>query len=132
MRKIMASNFQIYSYRTRDSLHLKLNGDFDGNSAHELINMLIEAGTGFWEIFIDTNGLKTIHPFGLAVFQKNFRILNKKLSNLIFIGENGHKISRSQEQLQRLLWAGLESLEDCALTDMKEIMERMKHKKFMV
>ena len=93
MRKIMASNFQIYSYRTRDSLHLKLNGDFDGNSAHELINMLIEAGTGFWEIFIDTNGLKTIHPFGRAVFQKNFSILNKKLSNLIFIGENGHKIS---------------------------------------
>ena len=91
----MASNFQIYSYKTRDSLHLKLNGDFDGNSAHELINILIETGTGFWEIFIDTNGLKTIHPFGRAVFQKNFSILNKKLSNLIFIGENGHKISPS-------------------------------------
>jgi anti-anti-sigma regulatory factor len=91
----MASNFQIYSYKTRDSLHLKLNGDFDGNSAHELINILIESGTGFWEIFIDTNGLKTIYPFGLAVFQKNFSILNKKLSNLVFIGENGHKISQS-------------------------------------
>jgi anti-anti-sigma regulatory factor len=95
MRKAMASNFQIYSYKTRDSLHLKLNGDFDGNSAHELINILIEAGTGFWEIFIDTNGLKTIHPFGRAVFEKNFSILNKKLSNLIFIGENGDKISTS-------------------------------------
>jgi len=89
----MASNFQIYSYKTRDSLHLKLNGDFDGNSAHELINILIEAGTGFWEVFIDTNGLKTIHPFGRAVFEKNLCILKKKLSNLIFIGENGHKIS---------------------------------------
>jgi len=93
MRKSMASNFQIYSYKTRDSLHLKLNGDFDGNSAHELINILIEAGTGFWEVFIDTNGLKTIHPFGRAVFEKNLGILKKKLSNLIFIGENGHKIS---------------------------------------
>ena len=91
----MASNFQIYSYKARTSLHLKLNGDFDGNSAHELINILIKAGTGFWEIFIDTNGLKTIHPFGRAVFQKNFSILNKKLSNLIFIGENGHKFSTS-------------------------------------
>ena len=89
----MASNFQIYSFKTRDSLHLKLNGDFDGNSAHELINLLIEAGTGFWEVFIDTNGLKTIHPFGRAVFEKNLRILKKKLSNIIFIGENGQKIS---------------------------------------
>jgi hypothetical protein len=25
----MASNFQILSYKTRDSLHLKLDGDFD-------------------------------------------------------------------------------------------------------
>jgi hypothetical protein len=29
----MAANFQILSYKTRDSLHLKLKGDFDGNSA---------------------------------------------------------------------------------------------------
>jgi len=91
----MASNFQIYSYKTRDSLHLKLNGDFDGNSAHELINILNEAASSFWEIFIDTNGLKDIHPFGRAVFEKNFSVLNKKLSHFIFIGENGNKISPS-------------------------------------
>ena len=91
----MASNFQIYSYKTRDSLHLKLNGDFDGNSAHELINILNEAAGSFWEIFIDTNDLKTIHPFGRAVFEKNFNVLNKKLSNFTFIGENGNNISPS-------------------------------------
>ncbi len=28
----MASNFQNYSMKTRDSLHLKLTGDFDGSS----------------------------------------------------------------------------------------------------
>jgi anti-anti-sigma regulatory factor len=94
-RKEMASNFQIFSYKTKDSLHLKLNGDFDGNSAYELINTLNEAGTGFWEIFIDTNGLKTIHPFGRDVFEKNLSNLNNKLSNLIFIGEKRHKISPS-------------------------------------
>lgn len=89
----MAPNFQIYSYQTRDSLHLKLNGDFDGNSAHELINILNETSGSFWEVYIDTNGLKTIHPFGRSVFEKNFSILNKKIKNLIFIGENGNKIS---------------------------------------
>ena len=91
----MASNFQILSCKTRDSLHLKLDGDFDGNSAYELINTLRDHGTEFSQIFIDTNNLKTIHPFGRAVFQKNLSILNKKLSNLIFIGENGRKISAS-------------------------------------
>jgi hypothetical protein len=91
----MASNFQILSYKTRDSLHLKLDGDFDGNSAYELINALRDHGAEFSQIFINTNNLKTIHPFGRAVFQKNFSILNKKLGNLVFIGENGHKISTS-------------------------------------
>jgi hypothetical protein len=70
-----------------------LNGDFDGNSAYELINPLRDHGAEFFQIFIDTNNLKTIHPFGRAVFQKNLSILNKKLSDLIFIGENGHQIS---------------------------------------
>lgn len=91
----MASNFQIYSYKTKDSLHLKLNGDFDGNSAHELINVLNEAGNGFWEIFIDTTGLKTIHSFGRVVFEKNLSVLDKTFGNLIFIGENASKISSS-------------------------------------
>ena len=73
----MASNFQIYSFKTRDSLHLKLAGDFDGTSAYELINALTEHGKGFYEIFIDINDLNSIHPFGRDVFQKKLRILQK-------------------------------------------------------
>jgi hypothetical protein len=88
----MASNFQIYSFKTRDSLHLKLAGDFDGSSAYELINTLTEHGKGFYEIFIDTNDLKTIHPFGKDVFQKNLRSSNKLYRNLVFIGKNGHEL----------------------------------------
>jgi hypothetical protein len=71
-----------------------LDGDFDGNSAHELINALIEHGTGFYQIFIDTNSLKTIYPFGIDVFQKNLDRFNKKFSNLIFIGENKYSIAQ--------------------------------------
>ena len=37
----MASNFQLLSYRNKNSLHLQLlYCDFDGNSAYELINTL--------------------------------------------------------------------------------------------
>ncbi|MBW2576060.1 MAG: hypothetical protein JRC89_11315 [Deltaproteobacteria bacterium] len=83
----MAANFQILSYKTRDSLHLKLNGDFDGTSAYELINTIKDNGTNFYQIFIDTSNLRTIYAFGRNVLQKNFGDL-EKLSNLIFIGEN--------------------------------------------
>ena len=90
----MAANFQILSYKTRDSLHLKLNGDFDGTSAYELINTIKDNGTNFYQIFIDTNNLRTIYEFGRNVFQKNFGDL-KKLSNLIFIGENGRYLAQN-------------------------------------
>ena len=52
----MASNFRILFHETRDSLHLKLFGDFDGNSAHELFNALIDRGIGFYQIFIVNAG----------------------------------------------------------------------------
>jgi len=89
----MASNFQIFSCKTRDSLHLQLTGDFDGNSAHELLNTLMEHGTRFYQIFINTNGLKAIHPFGRDVFQKKLGSLEKRFNNLIFIGGNEHEVA---------------------------------------
>ena len=88
----MASNFQIYSLKTRESLHLRLAGDFDGSSAYELINKISEYGKRFYEIFIDTNDLNSIHPFGREVFQKRFGDLKKQFHNIIFIGNNGHEI----------------------------------------
>jgi len=83
----MATNFRIYRHRTKDCLHLKLDGDFDGNSAHELINALKEYGSDSHQIFIDTNDLNTVHPFGRDVLQKNINQFNRKLKSLIFIGE---------------------------------------------
>jgi len=88
----MASNFHISSFETRDTLHLKLTGDFDGSSAHELIDTLITHGKKFYQIFIDTNDLKTIYPFGRDVLQKKLGPLNKQFTNLIFIGTNEYMI----------------------------------------
>jgi len=89
----MASNFHIFSYKTKDSLHLKLEGDFDGNSAYELLETLKKYSSSFYQVFIDTNDLKTIYPFGKEVFQKKLDTYKKQIINLIFIGENGHKIT---------------------------------------
>ncbi len=90
----MASIFHIISYKNRDSLYLRLSGDFDGGSAHELINTLTKHGTGSWDIFIDTNNLKTIHPFGRDVFQKNLSSIKKQLKNLIIVGANKYKFAQ--------------------------------------
>ena len=88
----MASNFQILIFKTKESLHLKLAGDFDGSSAHELIKTLTEHSAGKWDIFIDTSNLKTIHQFGIDVFQKNLYGIKRQLENLIFVGANKHKL----------------------------------------
>jgi len=89
----MASNFQISSFKTNYNLHLKLYGDFDVNSAQELTNILLTQGVGYWDIFIDTNDLETINPFGRDTLQMNLSNFKKQLNNLFFIGANKHKIA---------------------------------------
>ena len=89
----MASNFKLFLHETGDSLHLKLYGDFDGSSAHELINTLKKYGSRFYQIFIDTDDLEVIHSFGKDVFQKYYRFLDKQLKNMVFIGRNTHQLT---------------------------------------
>ena len=89
----MASNFKLFSYETGDSLHLKLYGDFDGSSAHELIHTLKKCGSRFYQIFIDTDDLGVIHSFGKDVFQKYYGFFDTRMKNLIFIGKNKLKLT---------------------------------------
>ena len=65
----MASNFKILIHKSSESLHLKLTGDFDGTSAHELLNTIKDYGAGMNKIFIHTNGLRGIFPFGKTVWR---------------------------------------------------------------
>ena len=88
----MASNFKIYSFKTSDSLQLKLTGDFDGSSAFELINTLADYSKGFSEIFINTDDLINIHSFGIEVFQKRLGAFKKQFHAINFVGRNGHAI----------------------------------------
>jgi hypothetical protein len=89
----MASNFKIFSFETSDSLHLKLDGDFDGNSAYELLNILKKNGDGFYQIFIDTDSLKAIHPFGKEVLRKKIGALKNQFYDIIFVGRNWREIT---------------------------------------
>lgn len=82
----MASNFRIIIHRNSCNLHLKLLGDFDGTSAHELIQAIVSHGRGADRIFIHTNGLREVAPFGRAVFQRNIDQTGLPASRFVITG----------------------------------------------
>jgi anti-anti-sigma regulatory factor len=87
MEDVMAANFKILVHHSSESLHLKLAGDFDGTSAYEVINTMLENGRTH-RIFIHTAGLKEIHPFGKAILEKNLFMFKKQDIEVIFTGEH--------------------------------------------
>ena len=89
----MAQNFKIHIHRNSENLHLKIIGDFDGSSAHELLNALKIHGRGASRIFVHTNCLQDIHPFGCNVFHNNFDTLKRQSMPIVFTGENASQLA---------------------------------------
>jgi hypothetical protein len=85
---IMATNFRISARKNGENLHLKLMGDFDGTSAHELLNVLRKRADYTSRVFIYTGSLRNIFPFGLNVFHTNLDVLKGQSVELLFTGEN--------------------------------------------
>lgn len=84
----MAENFKISIHKNSENMHIKLFGDFDGNSAHELINALKNKTDAVSKIFIHTNSLNHIYPFGKQIFRNNLDFLNNKSFSVFFTGES--------------------------------------------
>jgi anti-anti-sigma regulatory factor len=84
----MASNFRIYVQRNSDDLHIKLEGDFDGTSACQLLNVMKENQSGVTKIFIDTSLLDYIYPFGRDVFHNNLKAVDVQRISLLFTGDS--------------------------------------------
>jgi hypothetical protein len=89
----MASNFKISIHQNGIDLHLKLWGDFDGSSAHQLLNILKQYCGRCARIFIHTNYLKHIIPFGRGVFLANLHFVKGDPMHLVFIGKNASQLS---------------------------------------
>jgi hypothetical protein len=83
----MGGNFRILVHHSSESLHLKLMGDFDDTSAYEVINAMRGSGRAQC-IFIHTAGLKEIHPFGKAIFERNLPMFKNLDTKIIFTGEH--------------------------------------------
>ena len=82
--EIMTCDFRILLHQNSDRVHFKLMGDFDGSSAHELLNTIKTYSTNTDKVFIHTDGIKHVHPIGKAVFHKNFNEVNKPDVKFIF------------------------------------------------
>ncbi len=89
----MAQNFKISIHRTIDNLYIRLMGDFDGNSAFELLNALWENLNGVKFILIDTYNLKEVYPFGREVFYYNFLKIKNQRKRIRFVGPNALQLA---------------------------------------
>jgi hypothetical protein len=89
----MASNFGIAVDRNIDGFGLKLAGDFDATSAYELIYAIKKLPEDAVKISIYTNGLKTVHPFGLDVFHRNMSPRNGQSNKIVFTGNHASQLS---------------------------------------
>jgi hypothetical protein len=89
----MANNFRIMVHRNSESLHLKLTGDFDGTSAYELIEAMKRNCNGSSRVFIHTNCLKNVYPFGRNVFLNNLGEVKRQVAFIVFTGEKASKLA---------------------------------------
>jgi len=84
----MACNFNILVNKTGDFVCLKLNGDFDGSSACELLNLL--NGGDLHDpskIVVDTDSLKHVYAFGLNILHHRLHEARLGRIPLIFTGK---------------------------------------------
>lgn len=89
----MSANFRMKLKKQKHNLHIKLSGDFDGSSACELLNQLNENPAKDVCIFIDTNGLRDITPFGCLMFRDRINTRRLPSNRLFFEGAPGLELA---------------------------------------
>ena len=65
----MSTDFQMNYHHNKGNLHVKMQGIFDGNSAHELLNLFLREYRCGGMVFVDTAGVSEVLPFGSKVLQ---------------------------------------------------------------
>jgi len=99
----MAANFKIFVHKNSENLHLKLIGDFDGSSAHELLNVLKSNCIGASKVFIHTSCLKHIYPFGREIFHKKLEALTCRSVSVLFTGEEALQLAPENNRFFRVM-----------------------------
>ena len=91
----MSTDFQMNYHHNKDNLHVKMQGIFDGNSAHELLNLFLREYRCGGRVFVDTAGVSEVLPFGSKVLHARLCQTPVPASQLFFKGENGFNMAPS-------------------------------------
>ncbi len=94
----MAKNFSITSSFTNGILFLKLDGDFDGASAFDLLIHLKERCAIHNKIVIDTEALERIICFGIEVWKKQQWMIKGIAERITFRGSNASYFTGEEER----------------------------------
>ena len=89
----MAADFRILVHRQGESLHLKLLGEFDSLSAHQLIHSIEKNSLGVGRVFIHTSGLRYVDEWAGDFFRKHFPRHDDRKVEVIFTGEAGMEMA---------------------------------------
>jgi len=98
----MARNFNIKLYKSAENIKIRLKGDFDGNSAYELINAISDNLECTTQIKIDTDKLRKIFPFGKEVFRHNLPNVLGSRTRIEFGGKNAARFNLEQNESLKL------------------------------
>ncbi len=89
----MNSKFKMQCRISGGNLHIYPKGNLDGSSACQLANLISRKYSGKGGVFINTDQIKEIFPFGAAKFKSRISEGKFPRSKLYFKGENGFKIA---------------------------------------
>lgn len=89
----MADGFRVLVHRNSESLHLRLEGDFDEEAAREVVFQIGANANGAGKVFIHTNGLGRILPPAQQAFHEGLPLVQRGRVSYIFTGEKAMQIA---------------------------------------
>ena len=95
----MASNFRVYVHRNSENVHLLLTGDFDGKSAYELLEVMKRSSFRASRVFIHTESLEHVEPFGRLLFQDRLKAIEPGSLRLLFTGSRASQLAPEEGQI---------------------------------
>jgi hypothetical protein len=98
-RDQMRSIFRIHVHSSSDSVHLKLEGDFNGSSAYELLDVLKKNCRWATRAFIHTSNISSVHPSARMILETNLGALDGRCLPLFFTGEHADQLAPRDSKL---------------------------------
>ena len=92
-RFVMSSDFRICVHWFDQNLNVKLMGDFDENSANELVRILEGSSHRDCLAFIQTKSLKRVFPSAREILHRYVRAQRDLCWRLIFPDENASQVA---------------------------------------